>query len=282
MPRQWDRAELRASRGTAGESARLSRYAARLLAATATATAMTAFVATGTSTALVDPARRAAAAEGEAAATTPGAGGDGSRSAPAGPGRPVPAAPEVPVPGVPSPGVPALAAPGGPSAPQPSSGGGARRPTATPAPVAGGPTPGPAVEVVELTDDDAGLPLFDDGPLAPGDVRTRCITVVRRGGDGPADVRMRVLGEGPLAAWLRVRVVTGTPAARDCTGFAPDREVAQGTLADLAADGDGSLAARVDADEPFGVLVEVGLADTAPPAAQGTQARGGFVWSTSG
>lgn len=281
MPRQWDRAELRASRGTAGESARLSRYAARLLAATATATAMTAFVATGTSTALVDPARRAAA-EGEAAPAAPGAGGDGSRSAPAGPGRPVPAAPAVPVPGVPSPGVPALAAPGGPSAPQPTSGGGARPPTASPVQVPGATPSGPGVELVELTDDDAGLPLFADGPLAPGDVRTRCVTVVRRGGDGPADVRMRVLGDGPLAPWLLVRVVTGTPAARDCTGFAPDRDVVQGTLADLSADADGSLAARVGADEPFGVLLEVGLADTAPPAAQGARAGGGFVWSTSG
>lgn len=264
MARQWHPSELRPRRGTAEESARLSRHAARLLAATATAAAMTAVVATSTNAAIVAPAEQAAA--GIASSTDTGQAQPGDAAAARGPQRRPPARRATPTAGTAAPAAP-------------SSTGAATGPAAAGTPAA---APGSAAdERVALTDDDAGLPLFAEGALAPGSPRVRCVDVTYAGRSTPAQVLLRVAARGPLASWVQVRVVVGTTTTRDCAGFVADHEVAAGTLAALAA-APPSLTTTASPGVAFGVRIETVLSRSTPSSAQGTSVTGSFVWSTSG
>jgi hypothetical protein len=292
VPRRWDRRELLPRKGTAAESARLARYAARLLAATATAAAVSTLVAHGTEIALLEPAR---AGQGADAAAAPAEGSGDDRASF---GEPDPGDPDGPGPGLLDPtGSPDRAEGTSPtdrprsSVPgdEPESSGTGQDLTSPPAPTQPAPdqpTPGqpaPGTEFVTLVDDDRGLPLFSDGPLAPGDRTVRCITVTYDGSSDTAPVRMAVEATGPLAGWLDVSVTAGTPTTRDCAGFVEQRPVAGGTLGDLTARS--SLTAfdvvRASAGVPFGVRITTELRAGLPTWVSGSSASGRFVWSTS-
>jgi hypothetical protein len=277
VPRRWDRSELVVSPGTARESSRLSRSAARLLAATATATAITAFVATTTDAALVEPARQAAEAQPPASAgPPPPPGRDGDSARPGGGQVEATAGPEAAAPAA-LPGIDAPATAGDqPLQPQGTTV--AVPPDLLPGPPAPTPAAG-TVEHVTLVDDDEGLPLFRGPVLAPGGRVVRCITLTYAG-SRDADIGMRVEGGGELAPWLRLRLTTGLPATRECAGFVPRRELAAGDLVSLSA-GSGWTAARAASGESFTVRIEAELAREVPARLAGTSADGRFVWSVT-
>jgi hypothetical protein len=83
----------------------------------------------------------------------------------------------------------------------------------------GGGTPG----TVDINDDDAGASMFSMSNLAPGDVRTSCLTA-SYAGSLPATVRLygTTTGTG-LAPHLDLTVTRGTGGAfGSCAGFTPD------------------------------------------------------------
>ncbi|MBL8776540.1 MAG: hypothetical protein JNK12_11425 [Acidimicrobiales bacterium] len=99
---------------------------------------------------------------------------------------------------------------------------------------------------VELTDDDAGSSLFAVDDMVPGRPERDCIVVSYEGNVLPVTVGLSTEAEGTLAGLLDVQVERGTGGAfQDCTGFTPTETVYDGTLAGLAARGDGVEAATV-------------------------------------
>ena len=289
MPRLWDRRELEPRRATDAESARLARYAARLLAATATATAMSTLVAHNTDAALIEPeqlvreqAAQQSATASPAAPQVPEEGAPDTLPRRRVPGEQEPTEvvrpagePPVPPPGTPLP-TPAVPAPG-PSSPTP----------VPPTPVPPGPVPPPPdpppapPEALSLTDDDEGQPLFLEGPLVPGSRSVRCLTVTYRGDRDAVRIGMRMHGSGPLARWLTVHVATGPPADRACTGFSEQLLVADGTLEALTARSEQEGLPEWVAQDgvPFGVRVVTELPHDVPASAAGSTAQGEFTWS---
>jgi hypothetical protein len=127
---------------------------------------------------------------------------------------------------------------------------------------------------VTLTDDDQDMPLFTETALAPGAVRTRCITLTYAGSKDAADVSLRVLASGPLAPWLIVQVASGT----SCGGFRATGTGSSGSLEQLSAAGPLPIA-RATPDVPFAVQVITELRRDTPADAAGTAARADLVWS---
>ena len=273
MARRWERGELIVPRGTEPEAAGLARYAARLLAAAATATAMSVLVASATGAAFVEPVKRA--------------GGEASRadsSALAGdPAVPDPATPDTGTPKRPAtaptpPAAPGAAAPAAPASAVPAPGSPAASPGAAPSPDPAEP------EHLSLTDDDGGRPLFLDAALVPGRPTARCLTVTYTGSKSRVPVVLRVEGSGGLARALAVRIELGTPGTgRGCGGFEPARLLARGTLAELAASHGTATTALPSHEGASGEAVGVRVTTELSPAAeQGAVAEGAFHWGTDG
>jgi hypothetical protein len=92
-----------------------------------------------------------------------------------------------------------------------------------------------AAGTVTLTDNDAGVAMFNESGLVPGNGGQRCI-VVTYGGTLAADVRhyASITGGTGLGTWLDMNVQAGTGAQADCSDFTSSQNVYSGTLAGLA------------------------------------------------
>jgi len=150
------------------------------------------------------------------------------------------------------------------------------------------PEPDPVVEVVELTDSDAGTAMFADGvPLAPGVAEERCIEVSYAGDVDPRPVMLYAAAtHGPLAPYLDLTVDVGRADVGDfgsCSGFVSDRTVYSGTLAGFVA-AHGSYVTGAPTWDPAGsgdsrhFRFSVAVQDD--PAAAGLSAVFGFSWET--
>ncbi len=135
---------------------------------------------------------------------------------------------------------------------------------------------------VVLSDDDAGSVMFDIANLAPGDARTRCITVTYNG-SLVADIRMyATVGGNGLAGFLDTRIEVGTGGDfNSCAGFVPSSTLYTGTLAALGPAHDSyanGLGGFTDAVDPATrtYRITVGLQDV--NAAQGLSADADFTW----
>ena len=133
-----------------------------------------------------------------------------------------------------------------------------------------------------LSDDDAGSVLFDIANLAPGDARTRCISVDYTG-SLTADVRLygEVGGNG-LADFLDVDIEAGTGgSATSCLGFVASSPLFSGTLAEFGiahtryANGLGGFTGATD---PASRTYRISVALRDDNAAQGRSATAGFTW----
>ena len=277
MPRSWDRSELQPQRTTTAEATRLARYAARLLAATASAIAITTMVVHGTSAALLEPVQErpeqpASAAEGDGSADDPTVSA-GDRT----PDQDVPAGASNSDVSQTSGSQPrgAVATQGGRTRPPPPTQDPPRtRTTDTPRL-----PPGPVVpESVTLTDDDQDLPLFQAGPVAPGQQVIRCITLTYTG-PASSDIRMQVEATGELAAWLVTTVDVGATRDTSCSASLR-RTVISGSLQSLSDRQALPTLHRATAGVPFSVRIITELPADVPPEAAGATAAGRFVWST--
>lgn len=138
-----------------------------------------------------------------------------------------------------------------------------------------------AGEVV-LSDDDAGSVLFDIANLAPGDARTRCISVDYTG-SLTADVRLygEVGGNG-LADFLDVTIEAGTGGgATSCGGFVPSTTLFTGSLARFGSDHTGysdGLEGFAGATDSASRTYRITLDLRDDNAAQGRSATAGFTW----
>ena len=150
------------------------------------------------------------------------------------------------------------------------------------------PEPEPVVEVVELTDSDAGTAMFADGvPLAPGIAEERCIEVTYAGDVDPRPVMLYAAAtDGPLAPFLDLTIDVGRADAGifgACSGFVADSTVYSGTLAGFVA-AHGSYTAGAPTWDPAGsgesrhFRFSVAVQDA--PAAAGLSAVFGFSWET--
>jgi hypothetical protein len=102
---------------------------------------------------------------------------------------------------------------------------------------------------VQLTDDDRGRSLIEVEGLVPGDRAVECIAVTYEGDASSADVDLRASVGGELAPALGVLIEVGEGAGfGTCTGFEPDEQLFDGTLAGLGAAG--SILAFVATDSP--------------------------------
>lgn len=88
-----------------------------------------------------------------------------------------------------------------------------------------------AAGTVTLTDNDAGVAMFDESALVPGSGGQRCI-VVTYGGDVAADVRhfAAVTGGTGLGSYLDMTVQAGSGGAADCSDFSSVQSIYTGTL----------------------------------------------------
>jgi hypothetical protein len=98
----------------------------------------------------------------------------------------------------------------------------------------GDPLAPPSAEAVQLTDDDAGVALFDLPAMAPRRPVSRCVTVSYAGaGEVPVSLHAAVNGNG-LERYLDMTVETGSGGGfGDCTGFSGE-PMFQGTMATFA------------------------------------------------
>jgi hypothetical protein len=144
------------------------------------------------------------------------------------------------------------------------------------------------VEVVELTDSDAGTAMFADGlPLAPGITEERCIEVSYAGTQDPRPVRLYATAtQGPLAPYLDLTIEVGRSGAGvfgSCSGFVPDHRVFDGTLAGFVA-AHGSYATGAPTWDPAGSedsrYFRFSVAVQDEPQAAGLSAVFGFSWET--
>ena len=148
--------------------------------------------------------------------------------------------------------------------------------------------PDPVVEVVELTDSDAGTAMFADGvPLAPGIAEERCIEVSYAGDVDPRPVMLYAAAtDGPLAPYLDLTIDVGRADVGDfgsCSGFVAESTVFSGTLAGFVSAHPG-YATGAPTWDPAGsgesrhFRFTVAVQDD--PAAAGLSAVFGFSWET--
>ena len=135
---------------------------------------------------------------------------------------------------------------------------------------------------VVLSDDDAGSVLFDVANLAPGDARTRCISVDYTG-SLTADIRLygEVGGNG-LADFLDVDIEAGTGGGTtSCSGFVVSSALFSGTLAEFGIAHTGysnGLGGFTGATDPASRTYRITVALRDDNAAQGRSATAGFTW----
>lgn len=148
-----------------------------------------------------------------------------------------------------------------------------------------------AGRAIEVRDSAAGVVLFENLPLAPGETATRCITVRATGTRVPDAVRMTAVSEVDpmLVQWLDLDVSRGRALdqTRTCEGFS-EREVlvrggAATTMATLA---DGLPWVPAPEEEvPGGHGTSYRIAATLDPDApneiQGARMRFDLHWGTS-
>ncbi|MCB1002829.1 MAG: hypothetical protein KDB35_01450 [Acidimicrobiales bacterium] len=134
---------------------------------------------------------------------------------------------------------------------------------------------------VALTDDDAGSSLFAVDDMVPGRPEQDCIVVSYEGTVLPVAVRLSAEAAGALAPVLDVRVERGTGGAfHDCSGYAPDATVFDGTLAGLAGAPDGVGVATMDETpdaRTFRFTFE--LRDTPDDLPADASASARFIWT---
>lgn len=135
---------------------------------------------------------------------------------------------------------------------------------------------------VVLADDDAGSILFDITNLAPGDARTRCITV-DYSGSLTADVRLYgTVGGNGLADFLDLDIEVGTGGgSASCSGFVTSSTLFSGTLAQFGAGHTGyadGLGGFTGATEPASRTYRITVVLRDDNAAQGRSANAGFTW----
>lgn len=139
---------------------------------------------------------------------------------------------------------------------------------------------------VQLTDDDAGVAMFDASDLVPGDVEQACIEVSYTGSSFDLDaVRLHAgVTDTGLAPHVDIVIEEGTGGDfADCTGFSADSTLFTGDLAALGsthpayASGIGAFTpTAVAPDRTYRVTATLG-ADT-PNSAQGTTAGTTLTW----
>ena len=127
-----------------------------------------------------------------------------------------------------------------------------------------------------------GRALFTGRPFAPGETRSRCITVTNRGaGQGPVRLYGQTSGSG-LDRYLVMSVVRGTltGTSRSCRGFHAARPVFRGSLRQFPDTYRGGI--RLGAWAPRETHVfrfTVRLRND--PAAQGLAAGQSFLWQSA-
>ena len=92
---------------------------------------------------------------------------------------------------------------------------------------------------ITLTDNDAGVAMFNLSNLMPATPERRCIDVTYTGTANPMPVLLYATAAptGTLAPYLDLSIEVGTdltPAFGDCTGFTPSATVYSGTLQSFA------------------------------------------------
>ena len=139
---------------------------------------------------------------------------------------------------------------------------------------------------VQLTDDDAGVAMFDASDMVPGDVEQRCIEVAYTGSSFDLDpVRLHAaVTDTGLAAHVDLVVEEGTGGDfADCAGFSATSTLFTGDLASLGSTHpdhpNGISAYTPDAGSPdrtYRITATLG-ADT-PNSAQGSTAGTTLTW----
>lgn len=142
---------------------------------------------------------------------------------------------------------------------------------------------------VSITDDDAGLAMFDSataGLLDGGSTQTKCIAVTYNGTfTKDVAVRLHATSGGSLAPYLNLKVEEGTGGgAGTCTGFSPTSTLHDGTL-------DGFSTAYPDAANGASTWVVANTPETRTyrftttvqnvPAAQNKAATALFSWTAA-